>query len=306
MMKPNFSTVLLTGANGFIGRALLNRLLANNIKATCLVRNKISIEDSEQCRQICIPEFTPANILSALQGISAEVIFHLAAYGVNPQAQSPLEMSNVNINALIAILTAAEKWPVKQIIYTGTCSEYAPSGSQLIKEDYPLNPSSIYGASKVAASLFGRTVAQQLKLPLIHLRLFGVFGPGEAVHRLAPCLIQKLLLKERVKLSPGLQVRDFLYIDDVIDALIAAANLPAQLDTFNVCSSQPITVRDFAHQTAALMSLSNHLLEFGALDYRPDEPMWMAGDNNKFCSSTTWKPVTSLQDGLAKMIAYGR
>ncbi len=307
MITPDFSSVLLTGANGFIGRALLNRLLQQNIHVTCLVRNKISGIDVAQCRQIVINEFTPANIISALQNVSVDVVFHLAAYGVHPQARSPLEMSNVNINSLVAILTAFENRPIKQIVHTGTCSEYAPAiKDQLIKEDYLLQPQSVYGASKVAANLYGRMTAQQLKLPLIHLRLFGVYGPGEADHRLGPCLIQKLSVHEPVKLSPGLQVRDFLYIDDVVNALIAAGNLPPQQETYNVCSSKPVTVRDFAQQAATLMSADADLLQFGELDYRKDETMWLVGDNNKFCRATTWKPGVSLSQGLTKMIAYGR
>lgn len=306
-MKPNFSSVLLTGASGFIGKYLLSRLIENKIKVICLVRNEIECLGSEWVQQICLPEFTADKILRALDNISAEVVFHLAAYGVNPHARLPLEMINVNLMSFVALLMAIKDRPPKQIIHIGTCSEYAlAEKDQLINEAHPLHPWSIYGASKISSALYGLTVADQFNLPFIHLRLFGVYGPGEASYRLAPSLIQKLLVGEKVELSPGRQIRDFLYVEDVVDALIAAGNLPPQRDIFNICSSYPISVRDFALQVGSLMVSSNNLLNFGALDYRVGEPMWLVGDNRKFCKMTAWKPMTSLKDGLTRMIANGR
>ncbi len=139
------------------------------------------------------------------------------------------------------------------------------------------------------------------------LRLFHIYGPGEAPSRLVPYLVDCLRNEVRAKLTKGEQYRDALYLDDAVSALLAAAAAPALSETvYNVCSGCPMTVRGLADAVAHALGKSTDLLEFGALPYRHDEEMWVVGDNRRFLRDTTWSPAVSLEDGIPNVIRSRR
>lgn len=299
----NFSSALVTGATGFIGRALVRRLSNTGISVVCLVRAESRAELPSNVHTLTVQTFEPKAIMSVLQGVSAEVVFHLAAYGVKAEERDPLEMVKVNIESTAALLAAIKEWPLKCVVYTGSCAEYGIVEPRVpVVEDHPLKPQSLYGAAKLAASIYGSSLAAYLRIPFLTLRLFGVYGPGEANYRLVPYLINHLQKKQRVDLTPGQQVRDFIYVEDVIDALLIAADSKLESGSYNVCSGVPIKVRDVVLQVAAALGCSSSLLDFGARPYRPDEVMWLVGDNTAFRMATGWLPKTPLDRGLSLMI----
>ncbi len=299
--------VLVTGATGFIGRALVNYLLQAGARVTCLVRahSLPQFPENKSLSLLVVDSFTPENVRLVLAKKSFEYVFHLAAYGVNPQQVEPLEMLHSNVDATIALLAEAKNWPLKGFIYTGSCAEYGViPQSQLVDEDHVLKPVTLYGASKAAAGTYALAFASQYQLPFVYLRLFGVYGPGEAQYRLMPYLIDLLSKKQSVDLSPGNQVRDFLYIDDVIQALITAALLQNNLTQriYNICSSIPVTIREIAQSIAQTMECDASLLKFGERDYRPGEVMWLVGKNEAFKRDTQWHSCVNLTQGMSKMI----
>jgi nucleoside-diphosphate-sugar epimerase len=137
-------------------------------------------------------------------------------------------------------------------------------------------------------------------VPFVSLRLFGCFGPGEAAHRLAPYVIGKLAAGEPVDLTPGDQVRDFLHVDDVIDALWSSAVAPGPLagEVFNVCSGQATSVRTLVRMLAEVMRQPEDLLLWGARPARSNEPVWIVGDPGAFHRATGWVPRLSLRRGI--------
>jgi nucleoside-diphosphate-sugar epimerase len=176
----------------------------------------------------------------------------------------------------------------------------------LLREDHPLRPASLYGAAKAAATLYGTALARELSIPFIVLRLFGVFGRGERAERLIPYLINQLKDDHPVDLTPGEQVRDVVYVDDAVDALVAAAetrNLEPG-GVYNVCSSQPKRVAEIAETVADAMQKPRPLLRFGARPYRAHEPMWLVGDNRRFTAATHWQPRTTLAEGVQRMLCH--
>src|SRR6185436_3044775 len=132
-------------------------------------------------------------------------------------------MQSANIAASAAWVEAAAAVGARALVYVGSCSEYGAMGeARPVGEDAPLAAADLYGASKAAGGLWARACAQALSLPFLWLRPFGIFGPGEAAHRLLPYLHARLGAGARADLTPGLQMRDFLYIDDAVAGLIAA------------------------------------------------------------------------------------
>ncbi|XXY50262.1 NAD(P)-dependent oxidoreductase [Sorangium sp. So ce269] len=168
-----------------------------------------------------------------------------------------------------------------------------------------LEGSDLYGAAKAAAHDCGRAVARALAVPLVTLRLFGVYGPGEAPHRLIPHLAARLRARERVDLTPGTQLRDLAFVDDVVEALILGATT-AGLEpgaAYNVCSGRPTSVREVCLEVARQLGAPESLLDFGGRPPRPDEPPWLVGDPRRFRAATGWHHRMHLSLGVAASLA---
>ena len=259
-----------------------------------------------QVSAIEIAGFEPRALRESLKGISPDVVFNLASAGVNPADREPLAMLDGNVHLLAGLLYSLDSGKPRRFIHTGSCSEYAPAepGHRLTEND-PVGPASLYGAAKLCASIYGAALAAERRIAFLNLRLFGVFGVGEAPYRLVPYLIGKLRQDQPVDLTPGEQCRDWLYVDDVVDSLLAAATSDglAESGIFNVCSGQGTRVRELAEQVADTMKKPRDLLRFGARPYRPDESMWIVGDNRRFTEATGWLPRVSIAEGIRRMVA---
>ncbi|WP_437680719.1 NAD-dependent epimerase/dehydratase family protein [Sorangium sp. So ce131] len=306
-------SALVTGATGFIGAALVRRLLEGGcaVVAAGPARSagwaRLSpLSPSQRLRRLPLERLTRDVLLHALGDAPPDVVFHLASAGVNPSERAPSALLEGNVLALAATLEAAAGWGGARVVFTGSCSEYGavPEG-QLVDEGAPRAPSDLYGAAKAAAHDYGRAVARALSVPLVVLRLFGVYGPGEAPHRLIPYLAARLRARERVDLTPGTQRRDLTFVDDVVEALLLGATTEG-LDVgaaYNVCSGRPTSVREVCLEVARQLGAPESLLGFGARPPRPEEPPWLVGDPRRFCAATGWRPRAHLSFGVAASLA---
>jgi UDP-glucose 4-epimerase len=298
---------LVIGGTGFIGSALLRRLVADGVDAHALMFRDRIPRSVAAGTPLAAASSQVADLAHAFAGPPFDAVFHLAAAGVDPASRSPEALLDGNLGLLTRVLESLHASPPGIIVYTGSCAEYSePQQGTLIEEDWPTLPGSLYGAAKAASTIVGTALAQRLDMAFITLRLFHVFGPGEASYRLVPSLIDSLSRNQPLKLTAGCQVRDFLHIDDVVDALISAASCIApRFSVFNVCSGRPTSVRDVALHLARLLDRPAALLNFGALPYRSDEQMWLAGSNRRFVEATGWAPKLALEEGLKSMAAPG-
>jgi UDP-glucose 4-epimerase len=306
----SFRSALVTGATGFIGSALVQRLLADRVQVTCLVRSRrrlLAEPNSPDLRIIETHSFKDAELRQRLKDVPIDVVFHLASYGVRREDRDVRHLIEGNLELLADLLIAMAESPIRRFVHAGSCSEYGFPASDgiLVSEQHPLNPTSLYGAAKAASFLFGNALASDLKIPFLTLRLFGVFGTREAPRRLLPYLIRRLASDQMVDLTPGEQVRDLLYEDDVVEAFISAAEAQGLNDgaVYNVCSGCPIRVRAVGEAVAYELGKPLHLLQWGKREYRSDEPMWLVGDNRRFASATGWQPSISLPAGIRRMIS---
>lgn len=293
-------SILLTGATGFIGRHLARHLAGRGHMVTSLQRSKTSVDGVNDV--IVIPKFGADTIAQALSARAFDVIFHLAGYGVNPAERDADTMFNFNVDVTRSIVRQAKTCGARALVISGTGAEYDLAGADgPVSERQPPEEFKLYGASKAAASICALAMARDVGLPLAWGRLFGVFGPGEAAHRLLPTLVAGLQKNQRVRLSPGMQRRDFLYVDDVVMALVELAacieSRPEQL-AVNVCSGVTATVRSFAEMVADVMQVPRALLGFGDIDSRPDDVACFAGDPQRLFQLTGWKPAHTLASGI--------
>jgi nucleoside-diphosphate-sugar epimerase len=308
-MRP-IASALVTGATGFIGSALVSRLRACSVEVTYLIRSRQravnALAEFPDLQVIEVPSFQTSQLEAKLANISAEVVFHLASYGVQQEDRDFDQLIEGNVALVAHLLEATTHWPLRRFIHTGSCSEYGSPESEgtPISENQRLRPTSSYGAAKAATFLLGNALASRLRIPFVTLRLFGVFGTREAPQRLVPYLIHRLRRDEPVDLTPGEQVRDFLYEEDVAEAFLEAASSDRikPYEVYNVCSGRPTRILDLGEAVADALKKSRQLLHWGERVYRDDEAMWQVGDNRRFVGATSWVPRISVEEGIRRMI----
>jgi nucleoside-diphosphate-sugar epimerase len=196
------------------------------------------------------------------------------------------------------------------MVMAGSHSEYQRSADgRPLTEQSPLQTSKIYGATKAAGGILANALAMSLGLKLRLLRFFNVYGEGEAPHRLLPSLVTGLSRGERVPLSAGTQIRDFIYVDDVVAACIAAARdltaSPARASTatWNVCSGVGNSVQTFATLVAQTMGVPADLLGFGEMPLRADDEPYLVGDGERMWRELGWRPKYDLAAGIRAAVA---
>jgi nucleoside-diphosphate-sugar epimerase len=207
-----------------------------------------------------------------------------------------------------ALVTAAAKCGAKAVVIAGSSAEYkASTATTALTGCAELETAKLYGASKAAGGIMALAQGASRNIPVGVLRLFNVFGPGEAAHRLLPSLLQSLRIGHAVKLSAGTQIRDFVYLDDACAGMLAA--MDALTDhrmssgAYNLATGTGNSVADFARAAARLMDADEALLEFGALPFRPDDLPYVVGDATRLRAGAGWNPKFTMEQGIAATIA---
>jgi nucleoside-diphosphate-sugar epimerase len=296
------ANALVTGASGFIGAHLVARLLSEGCRVTVLARSSSALPAGwrERVQVIACDDFSESN-LRRLLNTPFETVFHLAAYGVRPSHRDIDEMLRINVELPATLVRLCAEWRAR-IVMTGTFSEYrSPSTRDLLLEDSPLEQGKLYGSSKAAGGLTASAIAHSSGVGFRLLRLFKVYGAGEAPHRLLPALVSGLDKRERVAISSGTQVLDFLYIDDVVEAMWRAdahCREKGGIATWNVATGRAHSVREFAEHVAAAMNADASLLGFGAIAMRKDDEPWLVGSPELLRSALGWQPSIGLDEGV--------
>ena len=300
-------SALVTGASGFIGAHLVARLLSEGNKVTVLARPSNVLPASWRDRvRVVVSEDFGENNLRRLFGGPFDVVFHLAAYGVKPSHRNIDEMLRINMELPAALVRLCSEWAARMVM-AGTFSEYrSPSTQNLLLEDSPLEQGKLYGSSKAAGGLMASAIARSVGTGFRLLRLFKVYGAGEAPHRLLPALVSGLSRGERVAISAGTQILDFVYIDDVVEAMLRAdahCREKGGIGTWNVATGRGHSVREFAEHVAVALNSDASLLQFGAVAMRNDDEPWVVGSPDLLCSELGWRPSIWLEDGVRAAVA---
>src|SRR5438270_2056836 len=240
--------ILVTGATGFIGRRLSTLLVADGHAVTAVGRHICEVLGVEHLQ---VPELNPVCINRSLGARSFDAVVHLAAAGVDPQQRNLATLTAINVELPIFLASLAAERGAQALLLAGSSAEYMPAiDARPLTEDSPLETERPYGASKAAGGMNAMAFGAARGLPVVVLRLFNVFGPGEAPHRLLPSLIHGLSYSRPVQLSAGSQVRDFVYVDDAcaafIDALHALSQKTLVAGAYNVCTGIGSTVGEFS------------------------------------------------------------
>jgi nucleoside-diphosphate-sugar epimerase len=298
------ASILVTGATGFIGPHLVRRLLAAGAQVTCLI-----LSEAEQgelpARVTChVADLRDAGAVRAVvQAVRPAIVLHLAAVGVTEFGIDPIAAVQVNVEGTLNLLTGLKGSGYRRFVFAGTSHEYGANPSPF-REDQPPAPTNVYAASKSAAWLFCQMYHRAQNWPVVCVRPFGAYGPGQRPPAFLPTLIQSALHGQAFPMTGGEQVRDLIYVQDVVEGMIRAATVPGiEGQIFNLCSGKGVSLAELARRVLALMDDPGHL-ELGALPYRPGVMWRMVGDNSQAGQALDWRPVTSLDEGLRRTIAW--
>ena len=299
------STVVITGASGFIGRHLCNTLSKRGIRVIALSRNgqpnrlvetehyELDLRDQMKVREL-------------IQYIKPRYVVHLAAVKNRSVAASEYRdaydgnwLSSFNL-----VEACNEVGTLKRFVFLGSSDEY---GQQLppFRESSREAPVTSYGVSKLAVTQLLQTFSRSCGFPAVVLRPTIAYGPNQGSDMFLSAMIQSIVCGERFAMTQGEQTRDYVYIDDLITAIMSALSVGNEVcgQLINISSGTPLRVRDLANKVARLVDAeAGKLLDFGARDYRPGEAMEYWSNNDLANELLNWRPLVSLDDGLRRTI----
>lgn len=308
--------VLVTGADGFIGSHLVERLLqeGSSVKAFVYYNSFNSwgwIDSLEAHIKKNIEIFSgdirdPNGVRVAIKNV--DVVFHLAALIAIPYSyHSPDSYIDTNIKGTLNILQGAREYGVEKLLVTSTSEVYGTAQFIPITETHPKQGQSPYSATKIGADFLSESFFRSFNLPVVIVRPFNTYGPRQSARAVIPTIISQLLHGEAVlKLGDLRPRRDLLYVEDTVEGFIEIAKADNIFgEEINICTGTEISVGDLAEiiidqiNPAAIISPDDQR-------FRPanSEVFRLQGSNEKILKLTNWKPQTLLEDGIAKTIKW--
>ena len=301
--------VLITGASGFVGSNLTRKLLQEGYEVHILSQpffNKWRLIDVlSKLNNHTVDLLEAEKLKKLIKEIKPEVIFHLAAAGVFGGISSPeKELIEVNFLGTVNLINACADINYKCFVNTGSSSEYG-SKDKPIKETDICEPVNTYGISKLAALLYGSFIAKTQNQSIIGLRLFSPFGPFDDSQRLISSVIIKALRNEEILLSNPKGVRDFIFVEDVVEAYLKSIDLASQFkgEIFNVGSGREISVSEIV-KTICQLTNTKSKIKWGQVSPRPWDTVHWQADISKISHCFIWRPEYSLEQGLKKTIQW--
>lgn len=322
-MSPRLESVLVTGASGFVGACAVRALLARGHGVHVLLRDPAT---AWRLRDLApSPLGTPrregrgnrgeitvhrgdlrdvAAVENCLSAARPDVVLHLATHGAYESQADADAILSTNILGTQNLLAAAAASGAKLFVQTGSSSEYGFQ-SQSMRETDRLEPNSAYAVAKAAQTHLGQLHSSGA-MPVVCLRLFSVYGPWEEPTRLIPTLLREARAGRALALTSPETARDFVYVDDVVDALLDFRRLRGLGgEIVNLASGRETKLREVVAEVLRLSS-SRSEVRWGAFPARAwDATNWSA-DVSKARALLGWTPRHALAHGLAKMAAWMR
>ena len=283
--------VLVTGATGFIGSHLCERLLANDNEVHAVSRRKQTFaRKGIHWSQADLAEM--ADVRNLLIATKPDLIFHLASQVSGSRDLSMVESTfRNNLMTTVNLLTVATEFACRRIVLTGSLEEPDP-------DDSDNTPSSPYSITKWASGAYGRMFYALYQLPVVILRLFMVYGPGQSdLRKIVPYVILSALKGEAPKLTSGVRPIDWIYIDDVVEGLcLAATAKDIEGSTLDIGSGNLVTIRKVVEKLIHTTG-SKVVPLFGAVADRALEQVRIADAANSY-AKIGWTPQTPIDAGL--------
>ena len=307
-------SVLVTGAGGFIGSALVEALIMRGANVRALVRYT-SRDDSG------LLKFLPEDVLNSVEVIAGdlrdpdaidkaaekiELIFHLGALISIPYSyHHPVEVVQTNVLGTLNVLQACRKYGC-QLVHTSTSEVYGTALHVPIDEQHPLQGQSPYSASKIGADKLVESFWCSYDVHSVTVRPFNTYGPGQSARAVIPTIITQALTQDVICLGNLESKRDFTYVSDTVEGFLKAAEAEGITgETFNLGSGAEISIGELAktiiHQIGRSVSIK---VDEKRLRPEKSEVMRLLSDNRKAHDKLGWQPQVGIEQGLQKTITW--
>jgi NAD dependent epimerase/dehydratase len=308
-------TVLVTGAGGFIGSHLVERLLANGaaVRAFCRYTSGTALGSLRELPKEALAgvdlrfgDLRDRDVIrAAIEGV--DVVYHLAAsISVAYSYVAPQEVVQSNVLGTLNVLTAAREAGTQRIVHMSSSEVYGTAQYTPIDEAHPLHAQSPYAASKVGADKLAETFHLSFDLPVVIARPFNAYGPRQSQRAVIATIVAQALAGAPLSIGATTPTRDFVYVGDTVDALVRLGSSRSHSgETFNISTGVDVSVADVVKLVGELIGRE--------LDVRTDETrlrpersevFQLLGTSAKLRATYGWEPRTSLRDGIRAVIEW--
>jgi dTDP-glucose 4,6-dehydratase len=306
-------TVLVTGAGGFIGSHLAERLVEEGASTRALVRYNAAgawgwLDSSPQLKEmeVVLGDIRDADTLRhAVHKV--DVVFHLAALIAIPYSYvAPLSYVRTNVEGTLNLLQACRDADVVRVVHTSTSEVYGTARYVPMDEGHPLEGQSPYAASKIGADMLAEAFHRSFGLPVSTIRPFNTFGPRQSARAVIPTIVTQALTQHEVRLGNVAPTRDLTFVADTVEGFLRVAENEATIgEVVNVGSGREISIADLA---ATILRLMNRDLPVvgDPVRVRPEasEVDRLLADVTRAREWFGWAPRHTLDDGLAQTIQW--
>jgi UDP-glucose 4-epimerase len=294
--------VLITGGAGFLGSALANRLVADG--HTVLVLDDLTAGDPRRLSPDVLFDRGDVKDVLKLWTLLQDVdcVYHLAARVRVPESiHYPSDYNDVNVGGTVAVMEAVRDRGVRRVVFASSGALYGEQVHQPIGEDQAPHPNSPYAVSKIGAEYYVSTLGELYSIETVSVRIFNAYGPGQQLPPSYAPVIPQLIRQAQaggslVIFGDGTQTRDFVYVDDVVAALMAAATATdVNRAVINIGSGQGVSINDLAARVARLTgkqaSILHNLAQSGGVSR-------LVADVSLAQQLLGWVPRVDMDEGL--------
>jgi UDP-glucose 4-epimerase len=298
--------VLVLGGSSFIGRHFLSALQNQGIDFIAIVsvaaknRNlitefgsKIMMANHETC-------FDDAAVIAELGKFSPDVLVDLSWAGVAGEDRNN-DFQFRNVSRLGDNILKASMFGVVRYVGVGSQAEYGPK-SQAISEDAAEQPTTLYGAAKLASRYATEILCKHLGIDHVWVRVFSTYGPGDSKKWLIPSLVQAIYSGEKIPLTLGEQLWDYLHVVDAGSAFVEIVKNNNLKGVVNLGSGQTVRISNLVTKVRDFLN-PEYNLDFGSQAYREDQVMHLQADIRKLTGATGWKPAIDIESGISSTVS---
>lgn len=291
--------VVISGSQGFVGRHLLARL-GDGCEVLALGRTPTGDPGPGRYHQFELDD--PVTLLPRdWRGLPFTLV-HLAWDTSRPRS---FDAYARHVRAVAGLLDHWGPQGLERVVMAGTAEEYGRRSGRLAEDQEPVGPLTPYGWGKRASRELLTNWSAVTGAPVVWLRPFIVYGPGQVGEMALPYALRQARRGLPADLSGGDQLRDFVYVADVVDAVLRALRVDAPgCHEFNIGTGEGARLRDVLEYMADLCG-ARHLFRFGVRPYRPGEPMEQVADRERALRVLGWAPTVSWRDGVRRAVAAG-
>lgn len=300
-MSDQIRKIIVTGATGAVGSAVVRRALARDIQVTCIVhQGSKRLSNLPQDNRVSIVECNLADYRTLEMEGEYDAFIHLSWEKTFGASRDDAEVQTRNIQYTLDAVQLAHRCGSSVFVGAGSQAEYGVQSVDLTPE-LPVKPESGYGIAKYAAGKLSAMLCKNLGMRQCWVRILSVYGPNDGENSLISYLIREFKAGNSPQLTKCEQMWDYLYADDAADAILAVAENGVDGKAYPLGSGNGRKLSEYVNDIKNAINPSIEV-QFGAKEYYPHQPMYLVADIREMTEDTGWSPSFSFTNGICQIL----